>query len=88
MLRLKDLINIAVKIGKNQTWIFCLSFFSLLIINLSRLTTTWAQIPLEINSVPISIDRPILKTGSQGEEVSQLQGVLKLIGYYREVLSR
>ncbi|NEN89261.1 MAG: peptidoglycan-binding protein [Okeania sp. SIO3H1] len=42
----------------------------------------WAQIPLEINSVPISINRPILKTGSQGEEVSQLQGVLKLMGYY------
>ncbi|NEP83676.1 MAG: peptidoglycan-binding protein [Okeania sp. SIO3C4] len=71
-----------MKIGKNPTWIFCLSFLSLLVINLSKLTTTSAQIPLEINSVPISINRPILKTGSQGEEVSQLQGVLKLMGYY------
>lgn len=82
MLKIKDLIDIAMKVGKGSSRIFCLSFFSLLVINLSRLTTMWAQIPLEINSVPISINRPILKTGSQGEEVSQLQGVLKLLGYY------
>lgn len=29
------------------------------------------------------VDRPILKSGSKGEEVSELQAALKLLGYYK-----
>ncbi len=79
---LGNLIGRAVKLGKSSSWIFCLSCFSLFVINLSSATTTWGQIPVETNSIPITINRPTLKAGSQGEEVLQLQGVLKLLGYY------
>lgn len=32
---------------------------------------------------PVIVNRPILKTGSQGAEVSELQAALKLLGYFR-----
>jgi peptidoglycan hydrolase-like protein with peptidoglycan-binding domain len=40
--------------------------------------------PPEIAQVVVggSVNRPILKLGSQGERVSELQGTLKLLGYY------
>lgn len=79
---LKNLIRIALKVCQTSNWMFCLSCFGLLIINLSGVPVVWGQIPVEINSVPTTINRPTLKIGSQGEEVSELQGVLKLLGYY------
>ncbi len=79
---LKNLIGIAVKLGKSSSRMFGLSCFSLLVINLSMVTTMWGQIPVETNSIPIIINRPTLKTGSKGEEVLELQGILKLLGYY------
>ncbi len=79
---LKNLIGIGIKLGKSSRWIFSLSCFTLFVINLSSATTMWGQIPVETNSIPIIINRPTLKTGSQGEEVLELQGVLKLLGYY------
>ncbi|NET14651.1 MAG: peptidoglycan-binding protein [Okeania sp. SIO1H6] len=79
---LSNLIGRAVKLGKSSSWIFALSYFSLFVINLSSPTTMWGQIPVKTNSIPITINRPTLKAGSQGEEVLQLQGVLKLLGYY------
>lgn len=79
---LKNLINILVKIGKTSTLIFFLTSIGLLVINLSRPPIVWGQIPVEINYGPTTINRPKLKIGSQGEEVSELQAVLKLLGYY------
>ncbi len=79
---LSNLIGRVVKLGKSSSWIFALSYFSLFVINLSSPTTMWGQIPVKTNSIPITINRPTLKAGSQGEEVLQLQGVLKLLGYY------
>jgi len=40
--------------------------------------------PPEIAQVVVggSVNRPTLKLGSQGERVSELQGTLKLLGYY------
>lgn len=32
-------------------------------------------------------DRPVLRAGSQGEDVSQLQGILKLLGFYSGVVN-
>lgn len=79
---LKNLINILVKISKTSISIFFLTSISLLIINLIRSPVIWGQIPVEINSGPTTINRPTLRIGSQGEEVSELQAVLKLLGYY------
>ncbi|RMG05536.1 MAG: peptidoglycan-binding protein [Cyanobacteria bacterium J055] len=37
----------------------------------------------QISPVPMPrFDRPVLRVGSQGEDVSQLQGILKLLGFY------
>ncbi len=71
-----------IKVSQSSSLKFCLSFFSLLVISLTRVATTRGQIPVETYSVPTTINRPTLKTGSQGEDVSQLQAVLKLLGYY------
>ncbi len=79
---LKNLIGIAVKLGKSSSGIFGLTCFSLFIINLSTASTMWGKIPVETNTIPITINRLTLKAGSQGKEVLQLQGVLKLLGYY------
>ncbi len=78
---LRNLIAIGIKLGKSSSWIFSLSCLTLLVI-ISSSSTIWGQIPVETNSIPITINRPTLKAGSQGEEVLELQGVLKLLGYY------
>ena len=40
------------------------------------------NLPSFAQATPTAINRPNLKTGSQGGEVSELQAVLKLLGYY------
>jgi len=79
---LKNLIETAIKLGKSSAWMFSLSSLSLLVINLNTTTTMWGQIPIETNPEPITINRQTLKTGSKGEEVLEIQGILKLLGYY------
>ncbi|MGK7918487.1 MAG: peptidoglycan-binding protein [Trichodesmium sp.] len=79
---LKKIIYTAIKNVKSSELGFILSAFSLLVINLSTATTMWGQIPIETNPQPININRQTLKTGSKGEEVLEIQGILKLLGYY------
>ncbi|MDJ0556644.1 MAG: peptidoglycan-binding protein [Microcoleaceae cyanobacterium MO_207.B10] len=78
----KNLIKILVKIGKTPSLIFSLTSIGLLVINLGIIPIVLGQIPIEINSGTTTINRPTLRIGSQGEEVSELQAVLKLLGYY------
>jgi N-acetylmuramoyl-L-alanine amidase len=41
-----------------------------------------------VQTVPMPrFDRPILRIGSQGEDVTQLQGILKLLGYYSGIVN-
>ncbi|MEP0802526.1 peptidoglycan-binding domain-containing protein [Funiculus sociatus] len=40
------------------------------------------NLPSFAQATPTAINRPNLKTGSQGGEVSELQAVLRLLGYY------
>lgn len=41
-----------------------------------------AQPPTSASPTPSSLSRPLLKVGSQGESVTELQALLKLLGYY------
>lgn len=42
----------------------------------------------QISPVPMPrFDRPVLRVGSQGEDVSELQGILKLLGFYSGVVN-
>lgn len=71
----------------NGSWLIQWSTFSLLAIS-------WGELPVlasETSSVTqevaqatpsVVVNRPVLRTGSQGDEVSELQAALKLLGYF------
>lgn len=75
----------------NTSWIVCCSVLSGLVFNWGHspavasdadsVTTTVAQA-----TSAITVNRPILKTGSQGEAVSELQAALKLLGYFTDTV--
>jgi peptidoglycan hydrolase-like protein with peptidoglycan-binding domain len=71
---------------RNRSW-FGWSVLSFLAINLSQLPAVVSQ-PISVNRenvqtrILITINRPVLKLGSQGTDVSELQAALKLLGYF------
>jgi peptidoglycan hydrolase-like protein with peptidoglycan-binding domain len=65
------------------------SAFSLLAISLGELPAVAVDAELVAQTVAqatptMTVNRPILRIGSQGEAVSELQATLKLLGYYTE----
>jgi len=77
----------------NGSWLTRLSTLGVLAMSLGELSASAiASYPsLMAQNVaqaqPITTgDRPILRVGSQGEVVSELQGALKLLGYYTDVV--
>lgn len=67
------------------------SVFSLLAVRLGELPAIAVDAeliaPLVAQATPTTtINRPILRIGSQGEAVSELQATLKLLGYYTNVV--
>ncbi len=71
----------------NISWLIQWSTFSLLAMSLGKLPaiasdpTSFTQKVAQATP-PVIVNRPILKTGSQGAEVSELQAALKLLGYF------
>ena len=71
----------------NVSWLIQWSTFSLLAMSLGKLPAI-ANDPTSVTqefaqaTPPVIVNRPILKTGSQGAEVSELQAALKLLGYF------
>lgn len=77
----------------NGSWLTRLSALGVLAISLGELSASaiasypslMSQDVAQAQPVTAS-DRPILRVGSQGEVVSELQGALKLLGYYTDVV--
>jgi len=70
----------------NSSWLIGWGALSVLAINLSQLPAV-ASDASSVNRVAqstflIAVNRPVLKLGSQGAEVSELQAALKLLGYF------
>lgn len=66
-----------------QVWGAC----SVLLIGISFALPVSAQVENRSSTLPnietsVKINRPVLQIGSRGEDVSQLQATLKLLGYY------
>lgn len=66
-----------------QVWGTC----SVLLMGISFVTPVFAQVPNRSSTLPnvetrVDINRPVLQIGSRGEDVSELQATLKLLGYY------
>lgn len=71
----------------NGSWLIRWSTFSLLAISLGDLPVVASEVSSVIQKVAqatplVVVNRPILRTGSQGAEVSELQAALKLLGYF------
>jgi peptidoglycan hydrolase-like protein with peptidoglycan-binding domain len=71
----------------NVSWLIQWITFSLLAMSLGKLPAIASDptsVTQEVAQVtpPVIVNRPILKTGSQGAEVSELQAALKLLGYF------
>lgn len=71
----------------NGSWLIQWSTFSLLAINLGELPTIASETSSLTQEVAqatpsVVVNRPILRTGIQGAEVSELQAALKLLGYF------
>ncbi len=72
---------------RNRNW-FGWSALGFLAINWSQLPTVATNQPISVNReivqarFLITINRPVLKLGSQGTDVSELQAALKLLGYF------
>ena len=71
----------------NGSWLIGWSTFSLLAISLGDLPVVASEVSSVIQQVAqatpsLVVNRPILRTGSQGAEVSELQAALKLLGYF------
>ena len=71
----------------NGSWLIGWSTFSLLAISLGDLPVVASEVSSVIQKVAqatplVVVNRPILRTGSQGAEVSELQAALKLLGYF------
>ncbi|MEP0911147.1 peptidoglycan-binding protein [Leptolyngbya sp. GB1-A1] len=47
----------------------------------------FSQTPPAATTEAASANRPVLRIGSQGESVTELQAMLKLLGYYKEVVN-
>lgn len=80
-------INLANLSSLRQGYLGCI--FLLLNIVLGTPTPANAEMVKAANNTetatatpPTNIQRPVLKLGSQGNEVSELQAALKLLGYY------
>ena len=61
--------------------------FSMFILGISFISPVSAQVENPSSNLPkvqtsIEINRPVLQIGSRGEDVSELQATLKLLGYY------
>lgn len=69
------------------SWLGRWSVCGLLVMSLGSVTPVAAQEAMSTaaNSprLTASVNRPVLKLGSQGTEVSELQAVLQLLGYYQ-----
>lgn len=75
----------------NTSWIVCCSVLSGLVFNWGHLPAIATDADLVTTRVAqatlaMSVNRPILKTGSQGEAVSELQAALKLLGYFTDTV--
>lgn len=73
------------------SWLIYCSVFSVLAVRLGELPAIAVDAeliaPLVAQAAPTTtINRPILRIGSQGEAVSELQATLKLLGYYTDVV--
>ncbi len=69
----------------NSIWLIGCSALSLLAISLSQLpesASNATSLNLAEAKFLIAVNRPVLKLGSQGAEVSELQAALKLLGYF------
>ena len=71
----------------NGSWLIRWSAFSLLAISLSELPVVASEVGSATQNVAqatslVVVNRPILRTGSRGAEVSELQAALKLLGYF------
>lgn len=71
----------------NGRWFIQGSAWSLLAIGLGQLPTLASETSSGILKIAqatplIAVNRPILKLGSQGSDVSELQAALKLLGYF------
>src|SRR4028118_164467 len=70
----------------NGSWLIQWSTFGLLAISLGQLPVVASNarsVRREVAQAPPSVvNRPVLKLGSQGAEVSELQAALKLLGYF------
>ncbi len=74
----------------NLSYIVGWSVFSGLVLNLVNLPAVAVEVDSTItvaqetpkSTPPIGVNRPILRIGSQGTAVSELQAALKLLGYY------
>lgn len=67
--------------------LICKDIFGELVLNSSKLAFAIdedsAILRLAQTAPPTKVNRPILKIGSEGAAVSELQAVLRLLGYYR-----
>ena len=73
------------------SWLIQWSVFSLLAISLGKLPAVAVDAELVAKRVAQAApattpNRPILRIGSQGEAVSELQAALKLLGYYTDTV--
>lgn len=73
------------------TWLRPWSGFTLVIMSLAQVSAFavddyLASQILAQRTATISVNRPILRIGSQGDAVSELQAALKLLGYYSEAV--
>src|SRR5438552_3401048 len=71
----------------NGSWLIQWSTFSLLAISLGELPVIASETSSVTQEVAqatpsVVVNRPMLRTGSQGDEVSELQAALKLLGYF------
>ncbi len=71
----------------NSSWLIQWSTFSLLAISLGELPAVASETRSLTQEVAqatpsVVVNRPILRSGSQGAEVSELQAALKLLGYF------
>lgn len=70
----------------NGSWLIQWSTFGLLAISLGQLpvvANNARSVRREVaQATPLVVNRPVLKTGSQGADVSELQAALKLLGYF------
>ena len=75
----------------NTSYVVCWSLFSGLLLNLGSLPTLAIDADLVTRRIAqaapsTSVNRPILRMGSEGTAVSELQAALKLLGYYTDVV--